>query len=533
MMMTNMTTMRAAPTTTKVSTTTAKKTCAKKTQTSGVVRRGTAVTAGAVPSIDGMMMMTSSSGAIRRRIVGSEKTKKTTLVVARAGGGAIEVNPNDPPEEEVFDMSEGGQKKRWGMVFALFVAFVLCNLDKVNMSVAIVPMAESFGWTATQKGLVASAFFWGYSFTQIPGGWLASKYGGKAVLFWGVMLWSFGTLIAPWCAALGMPALLASRFLVGLGEGVAPSAATGVLAKGVPPSQRSKAVTTAFGGLDVGSLTGLLIAPPIIFHLGGWPAVFYLFGALGFFWGAWWFISYMRDNSTDMKETAGATDAKKGLSIPWGAFVRNPQFWALTVAHFTWNYFSYGLLAWLPSFLAGAMGVTLSKSSFLSILPYLSTVIMTAIIAPLAGDLEAKKKLTRTQIRKGSQTLCFGVGAIMLTAIGLIVNATPVEAVTNQTIALVVGLLSVTFGFAAFIRTGLFCGHQDLSPKYASIMLGVTNTAAAIASTLSTFFTGLFLSQTGGNWAYSLFFPIAALQAVSVFIFMIWKSDPVDFDAAN
>jgi MFS family permease len=378
----------------------------------------------------------------------------------------------------------------------------------------------------------ASAFFWGYSFTQIPGGWLASKYGGKVVLFWGVMLWSFGTLIAPMCAALGMPALLASRFLVGLGEGVAPSAATGVLAKGVPPSQRSKAVTTAFGGLDVGSLLGLLIAPPIIFRLGGWPAVFYLFGALGFIWGAWWLMKFMNDSSTDMKEEA-VVGGKKALSIPWGAFIRNKQFWALTVAHFTWNYFSYGLLAWLPSFLADAMNVTLSKSSFLSILPYLSTVVVTALIAPLAGELESKKVLTRTQIRKFSQTICFGGGAVMLTAIGMIVNSTPAAAVTNQTIAAVVGLLSVTFGMAAFIRTGLFCGHQDLSPKYASIMLGVTNTAAAIASTLSTFFTGYFLSKTGGNWAYSLFFPIAVLQIVSVFVFLVWKSDPVDFDKAK
>ena len=169
------------------------------------------------------------------------------------------------------------------MVFSLFVAFVLCNLDKVNMSVAIVPMAGPFGWTATQKGLVSSAFFWGYSFTQIPGGWLASKYGGKAVLFYGVMLWSLGTLIAPWCAALGMrrSSRLGSWSVSARASPTA--AATGVLAKGVPPSQRSKAVTTAFGGLDVGSLSGLLIAPPIIFHLGGWPAVFYLFGILGFF----------------------------------------------------------------------------------------------------------------------------------------------------------------------------------------------------------------------------------------------------------
>lgn len=213
--------------------------------------------------------------------------KRGESVVVSAGGGGPVV-ADSVPENVRFDMTEEGEKKRWSMIFALFCAFVLCNLDKVNMSVAIVPMAQSFGWTSVEKGLVQSAFFWGYAFTQVPGGWLASKYGGKFVLFAGVMLWSFGTLIAPACANFSFTALLVSRFLVGLGEGVAPSAATGVLAKGVPGSQRSKAVTATFGGLDVGSLSGLIIAPPIILFLGGWPAVFYLFGILGFIWGAWW-----------------------------------------------------------------------------------------------------------------------------------------------------------------------------------------------------------------------------------------------------
>ena len=70
----------------------------------------------------------------------------------------------------------------------------------------------------------------------------------------------------------------------------------------MPGSQRSKAVTATFGGLDVGSLSGLIIAPPIILYLGGWPAVFYLFGGLGFLWGAWWFACYMNDTSTDARE---------------------------------------------------------------------------------------------------------------------------------------------------------------------------------------------------------------------------------------
>ena len=76
-----------------------------------------------------------------------------------------------------------------------------------------------------------------------------------------------------------------------------------------------------------------------------------------------------------------------------------------------------------------------------------------------------------------------------------------------------------------------FCGHQDLSPKYASIMLCTTNTLAAFASTLSTFFIGYFFSATNGNWAMSLFWPIAALQAVSVLLFTTFDATPVDFDA--
>ena len=77
----------------------------------------------------------------------------------------------------------------------------------------------------------------------------------------------------------------------------------------------------------------------------------------------------------------------------------------------------------------------------------------------------------------------------------------------------------------------MFCGHQDLSPKYASIMLGVTNTAAAIGSLLSTFFIGYFMEVTNGSWAWSLFYPIAALQVASALLFSaLWKSTPIDFD---
>ncbi|KAI9192015.1 hypothetical protein LWI28_016969 [Acer negundo] len=51
---------------------------------------------------------------------------------------------------------------------------------QVNSSVAIIPMSHQFGWSSSVAGLVQSSFFWGYALSQLPGGWLAKVFGGRA-----------------------------------------------------------------------------------------------------------------------------------------------------------------------------------------------------------------------------------------------------------------------------------------------------------------------------------------------------------------
>ena len=110
------------------------------------------------------------------------------------------------------------------------------------MSVAIIPMAKDLGWSNTDRGLVSSAFFWGYAATQVPAGWVSTSLGGARVLMAGVALWSVGTLMAPPAARMSITALCVSRVIVGLGEGLAPSSATNVLARIIPEAQRARAV---------------------------------------------------------------------------------------------------------------------------------------------------------------------------------------------------------------------------------------------------------------------------------------------------
>lgn len=47
------------------------------------------------------------------------------------------------------------------------------------------------------------------------------RYGGKVVMAWGVALWSLATFLTPWAAESSLLALLATRMLLGIAEGVA------------------------------------------------------------------------------------------------------------------------------------------------------------------------------------------------------------------------------------------------------------------------------------------------------------------------
>lgn len=168
---------------------------------------------------------------------------------------------------------------RYKLIGTTSLAFVVCNMDKVNLSIAIIPMSHQFGWNSSVAGLVQSSFFWGYALSQLPGGWVAKIYGGRQVLAIGVLVWSLATALVPILAG-NMPGLVFTRVLVGIGEGVSPSAATDLIARSIPLEERSRAVAFVFGGLSVGSVAGLLLAPPLIQNF-GWESVFYLFGLLG------------------------------------------------------------------------------------------------------------------------------------------------------------------------------------------------------------------------------------------------------------
>ena len=88
-------------------------------------------------------------------------------------GGSVENEAEEPVG--LIGLVQYASPSKWPervrVVFLSFVSFILCNADRLNFSVAILPMADHYGWSLTQQGVAQSAFFGGYLVTQVPGGW--------------------------------------------------------------------------------------------------------------------------------------------------------------------------------------------------------------------------------------------------------------------------------------------------------------------------------------------------------------------------
>ncbi|EPS64644.1 hypothetical protein M569_10135, partial [Genlisea aurea] len=383
--------------------------------------------------------------------------------------------------------------KRWVIVLLCFHAFLLCNMDRVNMSIAILPMAKEFNWNSATVGLIQSSFFWGYVLTQIVGGIWADKVGGKLVLGFGVVWWSIATVLTPIAAHIGLPFLFIVRAFMGIGEGVAMPAMNNILSKWIPVSERSRSLSLVYSGMYLGSVTGLAFSPMLI-HRYGWPSVFYSFGSLGSIWFALWLIKAHSSpnedatlSSEERKLISSSSVSKEPVSsIPWKKILSKGPVWALIASHFCHNWGTFILLTWMPTYYNQVLKFNLTESGLLCVLPWFTMAVFANIGGWIADHL-VSRGLSITAVRKIMQSIGFLGPAFFLSQLSHV--TTPGQAVL---------CMACSQGLDAFSQSGLYSNHQDIGPRYAGVLLGLSNTAGVLAGVLGTAATGYILQN--GSW---------------------------------
>lgn len=189
------------------------------------------------------------------------------------------------------------------------------------MSVAIVAMTDrnstnpdfpEYQWGEREKSLVLSSFFWGYVVTQIPGGQMAKKFGGKIMLLVAITLCSLLNLLTPKFAAFGdWPAVACLRVVQGLCQGVIFPSTHTLLAKWAPPSERGTIGTYCYCGAQFGTVVMLAVSGVLASSTMGWPSIFYFSGVAGLVWS----ILYFFYGSSSPSDSSGRMSAEEKYFI--------------------------------------------------------------------------------------------------------------------------------------------------------------------------------------------------------------------------
>jgi ACS family sodium-dependent inorganic phosphate cotransporter len=419
--------------------------------------------------------------------------------------------------------SAQGISQRTILVALCFAAVFICYVDRVNISLAIGAMTAEFGWNKTTSGFVMSSFFIGYLLTQVPGGALAGKYGGKWVLAGGVLLWSAFTALTPPAAFAGFAVLIFARIVMGMGEGVTFPAIYALFSRWVPASRRSRAVGLVFSAIPCGTVFAQVMTPQLVTGW-GWPWAFYAFSVFGLVWWAFWQPlttsgpeQHPRVSQQELRELSAESDGAPLAAVPpMKALLSSTAVWAIVVSHFCNNWGGYVMLSWAPTYFQEQLGVDLHAVGYYVMLPsFVSFVCLN--LAGQVGDRMIASGMTTRRVRKLMQGVGFGGAAAALLAL-TVVESAPV--------AVVVMCLSSILGGAA--SAGFGSNHLDIAPRHAGALMGLSNTAGTIPGVVGVTFSGWLVDQTG-SWSM-VFYVAAAVKIFGLAFFLTFAKGEKQFD---
>jgi MFS transporter, ACS family, D-galactonate transporter len=378
---------------------------------------------------------------------------------------------------------------------ALLAVSVLVNyVDRGNLSIAAPILKDELRISASQLGILFSAFFWSYAALLFVSGWLVDRFDVNLVIAVGYLVWSLAT--ATTGLVHGFALLLVMRLILGVGESVAFPACSKILALHLPESSRGFANGIIIAGLKCGPAVGTLGAGLLITKY-GWRPAFVGIGLVSLAWLPAWMKWQPRG------ERLGVPDKSRGPSFT--DILGQRSFWGTAAGHFCGNYLLYFLITWLPFYLVRERGLSMGTMIKITSVYYLVDA-TSAIGTGWLSDFWIRNGGTATLVRKSAMAIGYTTAAIALAACAM---AGP---------RAYLGWLMVTGVGCGMGGSGTYAFSQTLAgPRAAGRWTGLQNGIANLAGVVGPALTGFLVDRTG-NFSVAL----AITAAVSVAAALLW-----------
>ena len=357
----------------------------------------------------------------------------------------------------------------------LFIAGIVNLLDRSSLSVAGEAIRGDLGLSATEFGVLLSAFSLSYGFAQLPSGMLLDRFGPRIVLGAGLIFWSLMQALTGMVNSFSHFILLR----IGLGIGEAPFMPAGV--KSINDWYVQKERGTAVGIFNSSTVLGQAIAPPALVLMQiawGWRTMFVVIGLAGIVVGLCWYAWYRNRAQFDLQQDerlylAAPVQARPTLNFSeWLGLFKRRTTWGMILGFSGVNYTGWLYIAWLPGYLQAQQGLSLAKTGWVAAIPFLAAAVGMWVNG-IVVDALARRVYDLAKTRKTAIVV-----GLLLSALGTLLvvqSSSPAQAV-------------------AFISMALFCVHFAGTSAWGLVQVLVSEQKVASVAAIQNFGSFVFAS---------------------------------------
>jgi MFS family permease len=414
------------------------------------------------------------------------------------------------------DTQQSPTSVRHLVIAALAGGTILAYLFRVCISPAGTTIQQNLTIDDIEMGGIYSAFFLGYFWFQIPGGWFGNKVGARAWLSILCLIWVAATFVT--ARADSADSIYYARVVLGLAQAGFFPVVIMAIREWFPAESRGFASSVITACMSVGAMIATAATTRLL-KVFGWRDTFLIYAGLGVAWSLFFLIWYRNSpwqhqwvNDAEKKlissnsEVVQEADSKSHIYIStYHAFIAlsiSPGMWFLCAQTF-FQSFSYALfITWYPAYLEKGRGLSVTQAGDAATANLFMEVIG-SILGGILIDRIFRKTGSKWKSRSLMPAMTLAVCSILTAAASFFIDPLPA-----------IILVSAGMFFTGLGKTGKWACTIDLASGHTALCFAIMNMAGNVGAWLSPKVVGdMFkkLTENGGDWNQFLYL-IAFIQ---------------------
>lgn len=388
-------------------------------------------------------------------------------------------------------------RQRWFVLGLLCLLALVNNIDRLTLSIAAPAMQSELGISATDIGLLGSAFSLFYALGQLPSGWFVDRFGPRKLLGASVIVWSAATAAMGVSHTLG--AFVFARAWLGAAESPSLPSTNKIVTQWFPRKEQGIANASWDAALKIGPAFFTFALIWVVAEF-GWRTMYFIAGGAGVVVAIIFFICFRDVDRCDRLsaeerayiEQDGVAKASGNAAVPWSMMFTRQSMWGM-MAGFFCNLWVYQIfLVFIPMFIIKQFGVKFASLGLVASVPWIGAIIGDISSGILSGKLAERPGWTTLKAKKVTI-----VGALLLQA--CVLALLPLNTMFEQSagLPLAVILMAFALGFNGAVVAHAWSLPAEVTAARTVASAGaVQNFGGFLGATISPLVAGMIVDAT-------------------------------------